>query len=316
MRAFCTVITRSHLPFAKTLFKSIRKFDAEAELFGLIVDGIYPAEMTDFVVLEPKNLSEQFLTDSLFNRYKDIPDALRWSLKSVLLMHLLNSQKFNQVFFVDPDIYFYSDFRFLYEELGNRSFLLSPHWGCTDPRISPVYFQRLMTDGLYNAGFLGATAKSISTLRWWAESCLRACERDKSRGFHDDQGYLNLFPILNPDSRIITHRGCNVAEWNRFEVNRSLDSEGNLILDQVFPIVFIHFSNLGYLVEHDPLLIPYLEKYEVQLTKNGFEGSLLSSAKGYVDRQRLRKLSWSERFVRRVIGRNRFSRIKGWESIK
>jgi hypothetical protein len=314
MRAFCTIITRSHLSFAKTLFQSIRKFDAEAEFFGLVVDGINPSEMTEFVALEPDHLSERNLTYSLMNQYQDNPDALRWSLKSVLLIHLLNTQKFDQVFFVDPDMYFYSDFRFLYEELGDRSFLLSPHWGCMDPRISSLYFQRLMTDGLYNAGFLGATLKGISTLRWWAESCLRACERDKSRGLHDDQAYLNLFPILNPDLGIITHRGCNVAEWNRFEVSRSLDSEGNLVLDQVFPLVFIHFSNLGYMVEHDPLLVPYLEKYEVQLRKNGFEGSLVSSAKGYVERQRLRKLSWSERIVRRVIGRNRFSRIKGWES--
>lgn len=313
MRAFCTIITRSYFPFAKTLFHSIRKFDAEAEFFGLIVDGINPSEMTDFVVLEVKDLSEQVLTNSLIKRYQDNPDALRWSLKSVLLIHLLNSKKFSQVFFVDPDIYFYSDFRFLYEELGDKSFLLSPHWGCTDPQISPLYFQRLMTDGLYNAGFLGATFKAIPTLRWWAESCLRACERDKSRGLHDDQAYLNLFPILNPDSGIITHKGCNVAEWNRFEVSRSLDQEGKLVLDGKFPLVFIHFSNLGYLIEHDPFLVPFLKVYEERLRENGFKGSLIDTANSFVKRQRLKNLTISERVVRKIFGEKFFTKFKGWE---
>lgn len=312
-RAFCTVITSDYIPFARTLFQSLRTFDPGIEAYSLVIDQPKSGSFDEFHILHLQDLAGVSLSQEIFKKYSDHSNALRWSLKSVLMIHLLQDKKYDQVFFVDPDLFFYSDFKFLYEELGDNSFLLSPHWGCMHPDKSALYFQRLMTDGLYNAGFLGTTAKGLPTLHWWAESCLYACERDKSRGLHDDQGYLNLFPILCPDTKILNHKGCNVAEWNRFEIPRSLDGHGNLILNGNYPLVFIHFSNLGYLVEHDPLLIPYLERYEVELRKNGFEGSLITPAKNFVHRQRLKQLNFFERLVRKVIGQDRFSRFKGWE---
>jgi hypothetical protein len=310
---FCTVITHDYIPFAKALFQSIRKFDPVVECYAFVIDRDGSDIFSDFEILYSKSLSESQLVRDFYSKYNNSNDALRWSLKSVLMIHLLKTGKYDQVFFVDPDLYFYCDFKFLYEELGDRSFMLSPNWGCMHPEKSEIYFQRLLTEGLYNAGFLGATAKALPTLRWWAESCLRACERDKSHGLHDDQGYLNLFPILSPDSKILYHKGCNVAEWNRFEISRSLDEQGNLILDGIYPVVFIHFSNLGYLVEHDPFLIPYLQIYEEELKKNGFEGSLIAPAKNFVHRQRLKNLNFFDRLARKVLGQARFARFKGWE---
>lgn len=313
MRAFCTIITLDFLPFAKTLFQSIRKFDKDVDLIALVVDSQEIPPTLDFEILTPNHLCEFELVKRIFNTYSQKPNELRWSLKSVLMIHLLMSRKYDQVFFVDHDICFYSDFRFLYQELDGHPFLLSPTWGCTDPKISELYFSLLLTDGLFNAGFIGATESGLDTLYWWSESCLHACERDNSRGLYDDQAYLNLFPILSPKSKIIRHRGCNVAEWNRFENIRSLTSEGALMINGTYPLVFIHFSNLGYLVEHDPLLVPYLERYEIDLNRNGYKGSLLSPAKKYVNRQRLKGLSYFERLVRKAIGPKRFSKLKGWE---
>ncbi len=311
--AFCTIITSNFIPFARALFQSLSKFDSGIEMFALVIDSDEKFEFPEVQCLKLEDLSEERLVREIKTKYVDNPNSLRWSLKSVLMIHLLKTGKYEQVFFVDPDVYFYSDFRFLYKELGDHSFLLSPHWGCMHPEKSKLYFQRLLTDGLYNAGFLGATRKGLSTLNWWAESCLYSCERDPSRGLHDDQGYLNLFPILSQDTKILRHRGCNVAEWNRFEISRSLDQNGNLILDGSYPLVFIHFSNLGYLVENDPMLIPYLERYEEELRKNGFEGSLISPAKNFVNRQRLKKLSFFERLIRKAVGKKRFARWKEWE---
>jgi hypothetical protein len=312
--AFCTIITKSHIPFSKTLFQSLNKYDSEIESFSLIVDSEISFNIEEFQVIRLQELFCVLHAEEISKKYFHDIDALRWSLKSVLMIFLLQSKKFDQVYFVDPDLYFYSDFHFLYQELNNHSFLLSPHWGCMHPEKSEVYFQRLMTDGLYNAGFLGATSKGLSTLYHWAELCLHACERDKNRGLFVDQAYLNFFPILNPDSKIVYHRGCNVAEWNRFEISRSLDENGDLILDGIYPLVFIHFSNLGYLVEHDPLLIPYLERYEEELRKNGFVGSLIAPARSFVHRQRLKQLNFLERIVRKVLGQESFAKFKGWEN--
>lgn len=314
-RAFCTIVTLNYLPFAKTLFQSIRQFDLGIDAFTLVVDSDSIFETEEFKSLLLSDLSESGLVKMIIKKYSNNPDSLRWSLKSVLMIHLLNSGKYDQVFFVDPDLYFYSDFRFLYNELGDSSFLLSPHWGCFNPEISELYFNRLMTDGIYNGGFIGATYLGIDGLFWWAKMNIYACEVDKSRGIYVDQAYLNLFPLLYPDYKIISHRGCNVAEWNRFENIRSLDSKCELLLNGTYPLVFIHFSNLGYLVEHDPLLIPYLKGYENILRKNGWKGDLLGQAQSYVERNRLKSLSFCQRLIRKIVGHNRFFRLKGWGKV-
>ena len=257
--AFCTVITHDFIPFAKTLFHSISKFDLGVDCFALVLDQDTSETFPDFEILHPKSLSEAHLVKDFYSKYQDRSDALRWSLKSVLMIHLLKTRKYDQVFFVDPDLYFVGDFTFLYQELADRPFLLSPNWGCLEPEKSELYFQNSQTDGLYNAGFLGATKKGLETLRWWAKMCLNACEINRNKGLHDDQGYLNHFPIRNPDTRVISHRGCNVAEWNRFENVRGINESGEVLINDRYPLIFIHFSNIPFLVEYDPLLIPYLK---------------------------------------------------------
>lgn len=312
-RAFCTIITFNYIPFAKTLFQSIKTFDHNVKAFALVVDNDICFEFEEFKVLNLLDLSDIVFTKEISKKYSSDINSLRWSLKSVLMIHLLQDKKFDQVFFVDSDLFFYSDFKFLYNELGQNSFLLSPHWYCMDPNNSKVDLYRLMTDGLYNAGFLGATSRGLSTLYWWAKMCLHSCCIDYQRGLFVDQAYLNVFPLRNPDSKIINHRGCNVASWNRIENVRSLSSDGKLYLNEVYPLVFIHFSDIPRLIQHDELLKPFLEKYEVELKRNGFEGSLISPAKEFIQRQKLKKLTYIERIVRKVLGKKKFSKFKGWD---
>lgn len=311
-KAFATVITISYIPFAKTLFQSLRKFDSDIEAFALLVDSEYKFDFPEFQCLQLADLSEVKLVKEIKKKYYNNPNALRWSLKSVLMIHLLKTAKCEQVFFVDPDLYFVNDFKFLYQDLGDRSFLLSPNWGCLDPEKSIPYFQNSQTDGLYNAGFLGATSKGLDTLTWWAEMCLYSCEKNKAIGLNDDQGYLNHFPIRNPDTRVITHRGCNIGEWNRFENVRKLKDQGKILINDIYPMIFIHFSNISSLIEFDTFLIPYLKEYELELKKNGFSKNFYDYASRSINRRKLSNLNVAERFLRKLIGHSNFLKLKGW----
>lgn len=311
-RAFCTVITSDYIPFARTLFQSLRTFDLGIEAYSLVIDQPKSGSFEEFHILHLQDLAGVSLSREISKKHSDHSDALRWSLKSILMIHLLQDKKYDQVYFVDPDLFFVGDFKFLYQELADRSFLLSPNWGCLEPGKSELYFQNSQTDGLYNAGFLGATIKGLDTLQWWAKMCLNACEINRTKGLHDDQGYLNHFPIRNPDTRVISHQGCNVAEWNRFENIRSLNGQREILINGTYPLIFIHFSNIPFLVEHDPLLIPYLKEYELELKKNGFGGDLFSPAVKVANRRRLMKLSIPERILRKLIGHSNFAKFKGW----
>lgn len=308
MTFFCTIITSSFLPFAKTLFQSLTRFDPEIEFYALIVDGKLEKERVDFKILYLEDLSEQELVKKIRLKYSNSTDSFRWSLKPVLLIHLLKNHSRSQVFFVDPDICFYSDFTFLYRELGDSPFLLSPHWKRPTPDPKDDSFVSLFTHGLYNAGFVGATSKGINTLRWWAEMCLYACEDNSQLGLFVDQKYLDLFPLKEPDTKILSHRGCNVAVWNRFECQRAYDKEGQVIINGSYPLVFVHFTYLAYLIEHDQVLADLLQVYDQRLRENGLSYSLVQRAQAYIERQKLKKLNLWGRLVRKLNNMSSFKK--------
>lgn len=308
MSIFCTLITSNFLPFAKTLFQSLKEFDSGIDFYALVVDDKNSIDITEFTCLRLVDLTEQELVNRIQEKYASTSDAFRWSLKSVLMTHLLKSNPNSQVFFVDPDICFFSDFRFLYNELGDSSFLLSPHWKRPTPDSQDDSFISLFTHGLYNAGFVGATSKGINTLRWWTEMCLYSCEDNSQSGLFVDQKYLDLFPLKEPDTKILSHRGCNVAVWNRFECHRAYDKDGQVLINGLYPLVFVHFTYLAYLIEHDQVLADLLYVYDQRLKENGLSYSLVQRAQAYIERQKLKKLNLWDRFVRKLNNMSSFKK--------
>lgn len=307
MPVFCTVISSDFLPFAKTLYFSLRQFDRKIDFYALVVDSGEISESVPFQILSISDLSNQDLVSGIVGKYSSSSDAFRWSMKSVLMMHILNVRPTDQVFFVDPDICFFGDFRFLYEELGTSSFLLSPHWKRIEPNPKDDSFVSLFTHGLYNAGFVGATYKGLATLRWWAEMCIFACEDNSQLGLFVDQKYLDLFPFRNSDTRVLLHRGCNVAVWNQEQCRKTRGENGHVIINREFPLVFVHFTYLSYLLEHDPILSDLLDIYDKKIQEYGYSHSLVQRARDYNERQRLNKMSLPERLLRRLRTFRRFS---------
>lgn len=301
-KGFCTVISSDFLPFARALFQSINKFGEDIEFTVLIVNDHQQIGDEKFKVLFPHQLSEKELANKILLKYHNELDGLRWSLKSLLMVHLLEKEGFDQVFFVDPDLYFFSDFSFLTKELEDRSFLLSPHWKQMDPMTDEKEFLANFTDGIFNAGFLGATIKGVETLRWWANMCLYSAKRIVDEPLYADQSYLELFPIRNPDARILTHRGCNVAIWNKEECKRVVSDSGEVLINGIYPIVFVHFSHTYDLYKQDKSLLPYLVEYSNALIENGHPTGIIKPARNYFYRQALKRLTFLQRFKRKYLG--------------
>ena len=202
-------------------------------------------------------------------KYQDNPDGLRWSLKSVWLRSLLTSGGYQQVIFVDPDMFFFNDPQFLFDELNEGSILLSPHWRSSDPKKDAFNFELNFRDGIYNGGFLGASFGGIPALEWLARACLHKCEIDHERGLFYDQKYFDLLPSRFKDIRILRHKGCNVANWNQVDCIRVLVDD-QVLINGTDPVVFIHFTKstiLGIRNGTDSLLIAYLNEYESSLSR-------------------------------------------------
>lgn len=270
MKTFCTITTFSHLHKVMTLGESIQKNGSDITLQVLVVDR---ETEPDFLIPGIEwHLLDQLkkirFGESIIGKYSDDPDRIRWCLKSVFLLYQLEELGYSEVIYLDNDQFMVNNYEFIFENLQDASVLLTPHWRCSDPFEDPVNFENNFIDGIYNAGFVGVTKRGIPAMEWWAKACLFACEVDHCRGFHDDQKYLDLLHSRFEGVRVLRHKGCNLADWNLIECQRTPGPDGNPFIRPSFPIVFIHFTNstISAIEEgRDFLLKPYLASYRNRL---------------------------------------------------
>lgn len=261
-RAFCTITTASHLFKVYALHHSLRQQGSDT-LHVLVVDpekASYLSPHPGIIYHTFNELSHQSLVRQIRNKYSR-QDHIRWCSKPVLLLHLLENTE--QVIYVDNDLFFYHSYDFLFDYLKADAILLSPHWRIIDPKKEQSWLITNFREGIYNAGFLGVNQQAKKTLEWWALACIYRCERNFYYGLFDDQKYLDIVPALEPHTRVLHHKGCNVAGWNIDNCPR-VKSGQEVLIENKFPVVFMHYANDTFYrlrIGQDPLLVPYLEKY-------------------------------------------------------
>lgn len=269
MNHFCTITTVSHMYKTYALAESLNKIGGNM-LHVLVIDGDsrkYTFDNCRFWSIAHLGASETGKT--ITAKYRNDKDKLRWSLKPVFMKHLLEEQITDRIIYLDNDLFFYFDCSFLFDLLKQHAFLLTPHHYKNTPKRDQNWFEANFRVGLYNAGFVGASAKAISTLQWWADCCAYRCEKSAIRGLFDDQKYLDLVPVLEETAHIIRHKGCNVAGWNT-EVCRRETVNGQVLIDGKFPIVFIHFNDTAIreiINGSDAVLMNYYRNYVHALKK-------------------------------------------------
>src|SRR5690606_13445248 len=110
------------------------------------------------------------LTFSNLEKYKHRfnSDQFRWFLKPVYAKFLLEN-RYDQLIYVDNDIYFFNSPDFLFEKLNHSNFLLTPHFYKADPTTEQDWLEANFRVGLYNAGFFGVNKNGIEILDWWIQ---------------------------------------------------------------------------------------------------------------------------------------------------
>lgn len=238
MKHFCTISTQSHLYKAKALADSLS--NSGSHLHVLIVDALelHPTQ-SNVSYYSLKSIQSE-IGLKLISKYQKQPDKLRWGLKSVFMMLLLES--IEQVIYVDNDIWFYNDPSFLFELLNNNDIILTPHFYDTNPQTNQNWLEANFKVGLYNAGFLGANKNAIKALKWWSEACYYNIKKSYWRGLFDDQKYLDLLPIMFDKVIILKHKGCNLAGWNYLWYQLNRNSDQSVLIENKYPLIFIHFA--------------------------------------------------------------------------
>ena len=272
---FCTILTRNYLPFAAVLFQSLVKTNSAVQLQVLVADAesrqdlYFPSSQLTYH--DKTSILTSDIAKSIYKKYAATNNnQLRWSLKPVFILHLLQSG-FEKVIYVDPDVYFTGDYRFLFEELNKYDILLSPHWSIVDPLKHEDGLYSILRNGLYSGCFVGSTKNGTNGLQWWAEACHYKVEKVKELGLYDDQKYLDVLPLINEKTGLIRHPGCNITNINIDSCKRELVN-GQMMINHIFHPIFIHFTKdtiINIRNGNDRLLQPYLNEYTSALKNAG-----------------------------------------------
>lgn len=278
------------MAFAKTLWQSICRFSPAATLHVLVTDRTTPASASEFnqdtglICHDSNTVLTSPTAKGIYKKYAaGNKDRFRWALKPVFIAWLLESG-YNKVIYLDSDIYFTSNPDFLFKELDTAAILLTPHWRNTNPLISEDGLFSVLRDGLFNAGFVGASASGASAMNWWAELCHYRTEKAPELGLYDDQKYLDLMSVEFENVSVLKHRGCNLAAWN-IDTNFRKIIDGELKINSTYDPVFIHFTkDTIYNIQkgNDVLLKPFLEQYYEQLRAYNWQGDLLPLEKTFL----------------------------------
>lgn len=236
---FVTTVTRSYIPLARVLMRSVQETHPEARRVVLQVDG-EPEAVGDAEILRPSEVIpdavELAVLAGIYN-----PLEFSTALKAQLLLRELAST--DRVIFLDPDMRLFqrADAALAALDSGTGT-LLTPHQLRPPKYENRVYYEwDIKAVGAYNTGFVGVTPASVPFLEWWDSRLRRDCLADQ-RGQHwVDQRMVDLAPsYFGLD--IFRDPAYNVGWWNLEE--RPLGRVGDTVMVGDVPLVLMHYSGV------------------------------------------------------------------------
>lgn len=264
MRAACTIVSPNYLPYARTLANSYLAAHPEHRFFVLIVADLDDKALLEREPFEPVMLSEIGLRDVRHQAMKYDILELNTNVKPTFLGHLIRQHRIDQLVYLDPDIFVYSELTPVFDALdAGATAVLTPHLTTPieDDRLPSE--QDMLYNGTFNLGFFAVRRcdEGERLLAWWADRCLELGFSEGRTGLFVDQKWMNLAPGFFDAIKILRDPGCNMAYWNLHERRLDLTAGGYRVLSSVndVPLCFFHFS--GVAIEDPEMLSKHTNRF-------------------------------------------------------
>jgi hypothetical protein len=237
---FVTTVSRSYLPLARIVMKSVAEQHPDSCRLILLLDESEAALEEHAQLLRPSDLITDKLELSVLQTiYAPIEYAT--ALKPKLLMHALDSADI--VFFVDPDMRLFQPMTSAIEAIqAGTGTLVTPHRTTAPAMEHRVFYEwTLKNYGTYNTGFVGVSDASLPMLQWWDSRLRRECLDDLAAPEWVDQRIMDLAPGYF-DLDIFKDLGYNVGWWNLDE--RTLHRRDGIWYAGSEPLILMHYSGV------------------------------------------------------------------------
>jgi len=164
---------------------------------------------------------------------------------------LLKNPEILSITYLDSDLYFFSSPSLLFDEIADHSIAIIEH------RFHWIT-KRQIKYGKFNVAWV--TFKNDNEgnkcLDQWLKDCLNWCYQKVEKERYGDQKYLDKWPFLYKNLKIVQNIGANVAIWNI--KNYKLKLKKNFVYVNDTPLIFYHFANISQ-------ISPY--KYNTNLSR-------------------------------------------------
>ncbi|MEP2934946.1 MAG: hypothetical protein ABJM06_04460 [Gilvibacter sp.] len=246
-----TICSNNYLGQAMALKKSFLAHNPEFEFYIVLVDTL--SAKVDYSLCEPAKvlpvaeLNGIDLND-LIARYYII--ELNTAVKASAFKHIFKENpQATSIYYLDPDLYFYSSLAETDRLLQTHSAVLTPHILSPIPRDGKQPSENtFMRFGIYNLGFIGLNPQykeTISMLNWWEARTLKVGYDLPHKGYFVDQLWMILAPLFYKDIYVLKTYNYNMAPWNLHERRVVAISDNSVTLNDNSQLVFYHFSKLS-----------------------------------------------------------------------
>jgi hypothetical protein len=169
-----------------------------------------------------------------------------WTCTPSTIYYIIKKYNVDSCTYIDADLFFYSNPKILFEEMGEKSVMITEH------RYSKSY-DRSKIAGIYCVQFI--TFKNdrngLAVLHWWRNACNDWCYNRYEDGKFGDQKYLDDWTTRFEGVHVLEHLGGGMAPWNIQQYKQFLKQDNKLSFItkkeiNKFEIVFYHFHYVRF----------------------------------------------------------------------
>lgn len=242
-----TSITKSYLPKARVLAKSVKSFHPEWTFVLLFSDDL-PAhfdlakEPFDEVLMIHQLPLENWRQWAFGHSIVELCTAVKGMAAEVFAAR----PGIKKIMYLDPDTCVFDSLSELDVILESSEIILTPHLLVPERRYEAILDNEVSTlkHGIFNLGFFAArtSGQGLDFIKWWSSRLIHFCEDNIPNGLFTDQKWCDLAPAFFSRLHILRDPGYNVATWNIEHRPLSFERDGRLFAGGN-PLRFYHFTS-------------------------------------------------------------------------
>lgn len=247
MLKFCTLFNSTYLSRGVAMYHSLEQQCANFHLYVFAFDEHCYDTLRELGLKHATIISlQEFENEQLLAvKTERTAGEYCWTCASSTIKYAIENYGLDHCTYVDADLLFFNDPTLLYNEMGDKSVMITEH------RYTPCYDQSA-TSGIYCVQFMTFknTDAGMEVLNWWVDACLDWCFNRVEDGKFGDQKYLDDWAERFSTVHILQHLGGGVAPWNvqqyTFKKRFGKVRGEELATGTRFDLVFYHYHGFHY----------------------------------------------------------------------